>query len=51
MNRTNRHFTGALDPGLARAGPLWQLPPADADAYFGKLLRDAKPSTRAGRAR
>jgi hypothetical protein len=30
--------------------PLWELPPADADAYFGKVLRDAKPSTRTGRA-
>jgi hypothetical protein len=29
---------------------LWELPPADADAYFGKVLRDAKPSTRTGRA-
>ena len=31
-------------------GALWELPPADAEAYFGKVLRDAKPSTRAGRA-
>jgi len=30
--------------------PLWELQPADADAYFGKVLRDAKPSTRTGRA-
>ena len=30
--------------------PLWEMQPADADAYFGKALRDAKPSTRAGRA-
>src|SRR6201996_2556558 len=30
--------------------PLWEMQPADADAYFGKVLRDAKPSTRAGRA-
>ena len=28
--------------------PLWEMQPADADAYFGKVLRDAKPSTRAG---
>jgi hypothetical protein len=27
-----------------------QSPDADADAYFGKVLRDAKPSTRTGRA-
>src|SRR6201996_411649 len=30
--------------------PLWEMQPADADAYFGKVLRDAKPSTRADRA-
>jgi hypothetical protein len=26
------------------------MQPADADAYFGKVLRKAKPSTRTGRA-
>ncbi|AOR36686.1 hypothetical protein BFF78_41580 [Streptomyces fodineus] len=26
------------------------MQPADADVYFGKALRDAKPSTRTGRA-
>ncbi len=30
--------------------PLWEMQPPDADAYFGKVLRDAKPSTRTGRA-
>ena len=30
--------------------PLWEMQPADADVYFGKVLRDAKPSTRTGRA-
>lgn len=30
--------------------PLWEMQPADADAYFGKVLRNAKPSTRTGRA-
>ncbi|WP_405064814.1 hypothetical protein OG558_23005 [Kribbella sp. NBC_01510] len=30
--------------------PLWEMQPADADAYFGKVLRDARPSTRSGRA-
>jgi integrase/recombinase XerD len=30
--------------------PLWEMQPADADAYFGKVLRDAAPSTRTGRA-
>ncbi len=32
------------------ARPLWEMQPPDADAYFGKVLRDAKPSTRTGRA-
>jgi hypothetical protein len=26
--------------------PLWEIQPADADAYFDKVLRNAKPSTR-----
>jgi integrase len=30
--------------------PLWEMQPADADVYFGKVLRGAKPSTRTGRA-
>ncbi len=30
--------------------PLWEMEPADADAYFGKVLRDAAASTRTGRA-
>jgi integrase/recombinase XerD len=30
--------------------PLWEMQPADADAYFGKVLRDAKLATRTGRA-
>jgi integrase/recombinase XerD len=30
--------------------PLGEMQPADADAYFGKTLRDARPSTRTGRA-
>jgi hypothetical protein len=30
--------------------PLWQMQSCDADTYFGKVLRDAKPSTRTGRA-
>jgi integrase/recombinase XerD len=30
--------------------PLWEMAPADADAYFGKVLRGARPSTRTGRA-
>jgi hypothetical protein len=29
---------------------LWEMEPADAELYFGKVLRDAKPSTRTGRA-
>ncbi len=30
--------------------PLWEMQPADADRYFGTTLREAKPSTRTGRA-
>jgi len=30
--------------------PLWEMQPSDADTYFGKVLRDANPSTRTGRA-
>ncbi|MFF8604052.1 tyrosine-type recombinase/integrase [Streptomyces sp. NPDC015232] len=30
--------------------PLWEMEPPDADAYFGKVIRDATPSLRAGRA-
>jgi hypothetical protein len=30
--------------------PLWEMAPADADAYFGKVLREARPATRTGRA-
>jgi len=30
--------------------PLWEMQPADADAYFGKVLREACPATRTGRA-
>jgi len=30
--------------------PLWEMQPSNADAYFGKVLRDTKPSTRTGRA-
>lgn len=30
--------------------PLWEMQPADADACFGKVIRDARPSTRVGRA-
>jgi integrase/recombinase XerD len=30
--------------------PLWEMQPGDADAYFGKVLRDARPSTGIGRA-
>ncbi len=49
---TIRNDTNHLELIRAWFGrPLWELPPADADAYFGKVLRDAKPSTRTGRAR
>ena len=30
--------------------PLWEMQPGDAGAYFGRVLRDARPSTRTGRA-
>ena len=30
-------------------GPLWDMEPADADAYFGTVLRDAAKGTRLGR--
>nr|WP_241831272.1 site-specific integrase [Parafrankia soli] len=48
---TIRNDTNHLD--LIRtwfAQPLWEMQPADTDLYFGKALRDAKPSTRTGRA-
>ena len=48
---TIRNDTGHLD--LIRnwfGRPLWEMQPEDADAYFGKVLRDAKPATRTGRA-
>lgn len=48
---TIRNDTGHL--GLIRSWfgrPLWEMQPEDADAYFGKVLRNAKPSTRPGRA-
>ncbi len=30
--------------------PLWDMEPADADAYFGKVLRDTAKGTRLSRA-
>ena len=48
---TIRNDTGHLD--LIRdwfGRPLWEMQPPDADTYFGKVLREAKPSTRTGRA-
>jgi hypothetical protein len=48
---TIRNDTGHLQ--LARdwfGRPLWEMQPDDADAYFGRVLRDARPSTRTGRA-
>ncbi len=46
-----RDDTGHLD--LIRdwfGRPLWEMRPEDADAYFGWVLRDAKPPARTGRA-
>ena len=48
---TIRNDTGHLD--LIRnwfGRPLWEMQPEDGDACFGRVLRDAKPSTRTGRA-
>jgi integrase/recombinase XerD len=48
---TIRNDTGHLElirDWFGRA--LREMQPADADAYFGKVLRDARPSTRTGRA-
>jgi len=48
---TIRNDTGHLE--LIRdwfGRPLWEMQPSDADTYFGKVLREAKPSTRTGRA-
>jgi integrase/recombinase XerD len=48
---TIRNDTGHLDLIRNWLGrPLWEMQPEDADAYFGRVLRDAKPSTRTGRA-
>jgi integrase/recombinase XerD len=48
---TIRNDTGHLE--LIRdwfGRPLWEMQPSGADAYFGKVLRDARPSTHTGRA-
>ena len=48
---TIRNDTGHLELIRAWFGrPLWEMQPGDADAYFGRVLRDARPSTRTGRA-
>ncbi len=48
---TIRNDTGHLEQIRNWFGrPLWEMQPADADAYFGKVLRGAKPSTNTGRA-
>ncbi|MFI0967945.1 hypothetical protein ACH4S8_42350 [Streptomyces sp. NPDC021080] len=40
-----------LDQMRARFGrPLWDVEPADADGYFGKVLRDSPSGTRLARA-
>jgi integrase/recombinase XerD len=46
---TIRNDTGHLE--LIRdwfGRPLWEMQPEDADVYFGRVLREARPSTRAG---
>jgi hypothetical protein len=46
-----RNDTGHLDLMRDWFGrPLWEMQPEDADAYFGRVLRDARPATRTGRA-
>jgi integrase len=48
---TIRNDTGHLE--LIRdwfGRPLWKMQPGDADAYFGRVSREARPSTRTGRA-
>ncbi len=48
---TIRGDVGHLDQVRTWFGrPLWGMEPADADAYFGKVLRDAAKGTRLGRA-
>ena len=48
---TIRNDTGHLELiGDWFGRPLWEMQPSDADTYFGKVLREAKPSTRTGRA-
>ncbi len=48
---TIRNDAGHLDLIREWFGrPLWEMQPEDADAYFGRVLRDARPSTRTGRA-
>lgn len=46
--RNDTNHLELIRPWFAR--PLWEMQPTDADRYFGKVLRDAKPSTRTGRA-
>ncbi|MBE1580504.1 tyrosine-type recombinase/integrase [Amycolatopsis roodepoortensis] len=46
-----RTDTSNLDQVRAWFGrPLWEMEPRDADRYFGRVLREASPSTRASRA-
>src|SRR5262249_6450649 len=48
---TIRNDTGHLELIRAWFGrPLWEMQPGDADAYFGRALRNTRPATRTGRA-
>lgn len=48
---TVRGEVGQLEQVRAWFGrPLWEMQPADADAYFGQVLRDASSGTRLARA-
>jgi integrase len=46
--RNDTNHLGLIRDWFGR--PLWEMQPADADRYFGTMLRDARPSTRTGRA-
>lgn len=51
VDSTIRNDTNHLELIRAWLGrPLWEMQPADADEYLGKVLRKAGPSTRTGRA-
>jgi len=51
-DKTIRQDTGNLEQIRSWFGrPLWEMEPADADAYFGRVLRSAANSTKAHKAK